>query len=87
MFYVHRVPGSNPGGTIFIPVTRGNNKQEKKEKKKKMMLMYIVDTEEKSYMREEDETKYFGNDRERIIGLIFIFLQERKRKQRNEGRR
>ena len=62
MFYVHRVPGSNPGGTIFIPVTRGNNKQEKKEKKKKKK-MYIVDTEEKSYMREEDETKYLGNDR------------------------
>jgi hypothetical protein len=57
-------------------------------------MMYIVDTEEKSYMREEDETKYLGNDRERIIGLIFIFLQERKKKQRkkemkeeNEGRR
>ena len=37
MFYVHRVPGSNPGGTIFIfmfILIRSDKRRERKKKKK-----------------------------------------------------
>ena len=35
MFYVHRVPGSNPGGTIFIQDYARRRKEKEKEEKEK----------------------------------------------------
>ena len=45
-----------------------------------MMMMYIVDTEEKSYMREEDETKYLGNDRGHQIDFYILTREKEETK-------
>ena len=49
MFYVHRVPGSNPGGTIFIQdYARRRKEKEKTRREEKRTIITDINVREKN---------------------------------------